>query len=215
MTSSTEPRILMYTPKSMKKDTCRLIMHKFKQKEKTEVEYLEEQAVQVVNDDEKDSFKYIDKLGRLCWNITPTSEDDYMYFADKIMPTIPEHPDFEFISYLQVMEYPTGSSMPFHNDNADTFDTATAVIFLDDDYTGGNLIVDDITFNANQGDAVLFNHSTSVWHGVSTVKTGIRTVLAVWFQNELSHDPLPGEVIQAANDDMLEETESLTYNALL
>ena len=116
---------------------------------------------------------------------------------------------------MQVMEYPTGSSMPFHNDHADTFDTATAVIFLDDDYTGGNLIVDDITFNANQGDAVLFNHSTSVWHGVSTVKTGIRTVLAVWFQNELSHDPLPDEVIQAANDDMLEETESLTYNALL
>jgi len=212
MTSSTEPRIVMYTPKALKKDTCKLILHKFRTKEMNEVKFIDVNTVECVNEDEQDSFKYRDNHGKLCWNITPAAEKEYMYFADKIMDKIPEHNDFEFISYMQVMEYPSGTSMPMHLDNADTFDTATCIIFLDEDYTGGKLIVDDIVFDGKEGDIVSFNHSKEVFHGVTAVKTGIRTVIGVWFQNHLSHDPLPDELLE---DSEVVETEEKVYNALL
>ena len=73
------------------------------------------------------------------------------------------------------------------------------------------MIVDDVTFKTKTGDMVCFNHSNAIYHGTTPVKSGIRTILAVWFQTEFSHKPLENEIKEPVID--MESTE--TYNALL
>ena len=200
--------MIQYCKSVMKKDTCKLILHKFRSKETDDVEFVDNVAQP--DDSIRDDFKYRDSRGRLCWSVTPMSKN-FEYFYEKVMPAIPEHVDFEFISYVSVIEYPTDTYINMHKDSADEFDTATAIITLDEDYTGGSLIVDDVTFKTKTGDMICFNHSNAIYHGTTPVKSGIRTILAVWFQTEFSHKPLENEIQEPVID--MNSTE--TYNALL
>ena len=69
---------------------------------------------------------------------------NFEYFYEKVMPAIPEHVDFEFISYVSVIEYPTDTYINMHKDSADEYDTATAIITLDEDYTGGSFSISNL-----------------------------------------------------------------------
>jgi|TARA_B100001094_G_scaffold333203_1_gene409453 hypothetical protein len=209
MSNSKGKHMIQYCRGLMKKDTCKLILHKFRQKETSEIE--QDGDIALPNEELRDDFKYRDKSGRLVWSITPNSPN-FDYFCEKIMPLRPEHVDFEFVSYVSVMEYPTGTFIPMHTDSADEYDTATAIITLDEDFTGGTLVVDDTVFKTKTGDMIMFNHSNNVYHGTTPVKSGIRTVIGVWFQTEFSHKPFEEELEEIQPTEMKSEK---TFNALL
>lgn len=189
MSNAQGTRMVNISRNAMKKDTCKLILHKFRQKEETaDIQY--EGQVAMPDESIENNYKCRDNHGRLVWTITPADNTDFLYLCDKALPLSPENPDFEFVSFFQVIEYPIGCFVPMHKDSADEYDTATSLIALDEDYTGGQLIVDDIPFSTKTGDMVSFNYSTETFHGTTPVKTGIRTVLAIWYQTSYSNNPV-------------------------
>ena len=64
--------MIQYCRGLMKKDTCKLILHKFRQKETSEIE--QDGDIALPNEELRDDFKYRDKSGRLVWSITPNSQ---------------------------------------------------------------------------------------------------------------------------------------------
>ena len=63
----------------------------------------------------------------------------------------------------------------------------------------------------------MFNHSQDTWHGVSPIKSGVRTVLALWFQAEHSKKELTEDQIidDSSSSKFDENSETNSYNALL
>lgn len=215
---SIEKPIIMIAKKAVKKDTCKLILHKFRTKELDDTVVTDDNNLvfEPVDETKINNFKYMSE-GKKYWSITPGDVKDYNYMVDKVYDKIPEHRDFEFISYIQVIEYPTDTMLNPHKDGADPYDTATAILVLDDDFQGGKLTVDDIVIDAKQGDLIMFNHSQDTWHGVSPIKSGVRTVLALWFQAEHSKKELTEDQIidDSSSSKFDENSETNSYNALL
>jgi len=216
MPGSTEKPIIVVAKKAIRPDVCKLILHRFRKKDLDVSVPVDDSGLVFEPEDtsKQNNFKFKNpNTGTTNWIITPMENDLYMWFMDKIMPVVPNHDDFGFISYISVMEYPVGTLLDWHKDSADPYDTATAILVLDNEFTGGKLTVDDIVIDAKQGDMVMFNHSQNTWHSVSPVNSGFRTVVAVWFQSELSHTPLNEE--DKILEKELDESEMNTYNALL
>ena len=95
---------------------------------------------------------------------------------------LPQGSDFEQISYMQIIQYPENSLFEWHMDTADSDDTGTTILFLNDNFLGGELTVNGTTICTKQGTIVGFNRSTETWHSVAPVLRGERYCLAIWFR---------------------------------
>ena len=100
---------------------------------------------------------------------------------------IPDHPDFDQIHFMQIAHYKQDSFFAPHKDIADSNDTATMMILLNDNYRGGTINVNGTQVVKSRGTMVCFNNSTEVWHSVEPIYEGERFALLVWFgrDNEL------------------------------
>ena len=133
-----------------------------------------------LNDYEEDRIKYTDIQGVIHYTVGGTNPD-FGKIVEFIEDIVPWGEDFQTISYMQVMKYPTEGFMGFHKDEASSNDTGTAIFNLNDDFTGGNLTVDGHILRPFEGTMIAFNNSTHRWHGVEPILTGERYVLSVWF----------------------------------
>lgn len=120
---------------------------------------------------------------------------------------LPKAPEYGKVNYAQIIRYPEGTLFPFHKDNADSEDTATAIFFLNEEYEGGRLNVEGHTIQPRRGTMVTFNHSTKRWHGVEPIYRGERWVFAIWFgfQDEQLEEGTDDESIsevQSVSDDV-------------
>lgn len=84
------------------------------------------------------------------------------------------------VRHVQIIRYGVDGMFEWYKDIADPADRATSLIALNDGYTGGDLVVEDLTIRGKQGRMVSFNNSTKRWHNVTPVLKGERFVLAVW-----------------------------------
>jgi len=171
--------------KGLDRDTCHLIMRKFFHAKMTEVT-LSNYVATPVNVEEEDRLKYFDVYGRLCYSIGPSNKD-FTSIIDFIDYLLPKSDDFARISYMQIIQYPVDTFIGFHKDIAEE-DSGTAIFFLNDDFEGGKLIVDNIIVTPSQGTMVAFNNSTQRWHGTEPVYKGDRFVLALWFDRGSPED---------------------------
>ena len=92
---------------------------------------------------------------------------------------LPHH--FAELSYMQIIRYPENSFMEWHLDTGDSEDEGTAMVFLNDNYLGGNLNVSGHRLITKQGTVVAFEDSTENFHGVEPIYKGERYCLAMWF----------------------------------
>ncbi len=136
--------------------------------------------VQPVNDEDNDRLKYEDHLGRSIYVIGGTNPD-YEIIEKYCTHAVPEHEDFKQISYVSIIQYPEGTHMPFHRDNADDGDTGTVVFNLNDEFKGGKFHVDGHTFIPFLGNMIAFNDSNNRWHGVDPVFGDERFSLCIWY----------------------------------
>lgn len=84
-----------------------------------------------------------------------------------------------FTAYSQLVEWPAGSFQDYHIDiPKDLF--FTSVLYLNDDFEGGELSVDGIMINPKKGRFVAFNGST-MYHSVNAVTQGTRYTVASWY----------------------------------
>ena len=119
--------------------------------------------------------------------------------SDLVQP-IPEHEDFKEISYVSIIQYPEGTHMPFHRDNADDLDTGTVIFNLNDEFKGGNFHVDGHTFIPFLGNMIAFNDSVNRWHGVDPVFGEERFSLCIWYTD-------PDRVPEEDGDDNQDEPQ--------
>ena len=120
---------------------------------------------------------------------TPAHDEIYAVVADYM----PEGTDYERVNFMQVIHYSQDNLFPWHRDEADKNDRATAIFMLDEEFTGGRLIVDGHIIMTRRGTMVAFNNSTLRWHSVEPLYNGERHVLALWTGKEQGskQDPLP------------------------
>ena len=97
---------------------------------------------------------------------------------------IPEHPDFDVINFIQIAHYHQDSFFAPHKDIADSNDTATMMLLLNDEYRGGTINIRGNQIESSTGTVVMFNNSTETWHSVEPIYEGERYVLLVWFGRE-------------------------------
>lgn len=85
-----------------------------------------------------------------------------------------------FINYLEIVEWPTGSSQSTHLDY--DYHSWTTVVYLNHTFTGGATLIDNSLVEPQQGQCVTFQGSKQQ-HSVLPVVTGTRYTLAVWYKS--------------------------------
>jgi hypothetical protein len=136
------------------------------------------------------SYKYIADMNKTHLTCSPGTRE-FDACLEVFEHLIPDHPDFDTITYMQIVHYAQDAMFPFHKDVAEDTDFGTMILQLNDGYKGGRLIVDGNYIAKNEGTATFFNNSTQMWHGVEPIYEGDRYVLLVWFGRD--EDSMRGE----------------------
>jgi hypothetical protein len=90
-----------------------------------------------------------------------------------------------YIAEYMLSRYEKGFSMSVHIDTEDgrEYYTISAVIYLNNDFTGGDVVFPNINFrhSPKKGDAALFlSDLQETMHGVEVVDSGVRYVMPIW-----------------------------------
>jgi|694.fasta_scaffold92474_6 prolyl 4-hydroxylase len=87
--------------------------------------------------------------------------------------------------FPKLLKYYPGSFMPAHSDHGITSRTISCILYLNDDYVGGELYFPyfDITFKPSAGSVVFFPSNFMYVHEVKEIKDGVRYSFPNWFHN--------------------------------
>ena len=137
----------------------------------------ENQFLPKMEDWENKSYKFWHPYGKRVHGVLQKDKISYCYAMVK--QHLPKN--FGDLNYAELIYYPEGGFMEWHKDTTDSNDKGTAMVFLNDNYLGGNLNVSGHRLITKQGTTVAFENSTEVFHGVEPVYKGERFVFALWF----------------------------------
>lgn len=107
--------------------------------------------------------------------------------AELVRSAVSHDSNYQYIHYIDITEYPTGVSKPFHYDVARVTTTASSITYLNDDFIGGQTVIDGITVQPLTGRTVYFNGKTQN-HCVMDVIKGSRYTLSMWYGNKPSEE---------------------------
>ena len=85
---------------------------------------------------------------------------------------------FKNIDNMEIVKWPTGSKMTLHRDEGDTF---SWIIYLNDDFEGGETVIDGIKIQPKIGRLVLFSNGFYE-HEVKEITKGTRYTLIAWYK---------------------------------
>ncbi len=171
---------IMILPSNITEEGCDLIIEQHMNLPFSEVEETDFQQFQPIDVQDGISYKYEHHNG-IDYSVILDGTKEFANIIQVFEHIIPEHPDCDRINFMQVAHYHQDSFFPPHKDIADSNDTATMMIMLNDNYRGGNLHVNGNILANARGTVVSFNNSTQVWHSVDPILEGERFALLVWF----------------------------------
>jgi hypothetical protein len=85
-----------------------------------------------------------------------------------------------YVNYLEIVRWKQGLDMETHYDF--DYHTYTSVIYLNDDYEGGETFVDGMKITPATGKIVTFEGNTLL-HGVNKITKGNRYTVPVWYKS--------------------------------
>ena len=89
------------------------------------------------------------------------------------------------IDWFQIVKWPIDSKQDLHFDSASEKTTLTSIVYLNDNYTGGQTYYEDGTiFKPKKGRGLFFNGQYHK-HGVKPVDKNIRYVVASWYKSNM------------------------------
>ena len=174
---------IMILPSNINERGCDLIIQQHMNLPFSEVEETDFMQYRPVDVREGMSYKYEHESG-IDYSVIFDGTKEFKNIIKVIEDIVPSHPDFDKINFMQVAHYHEGSYFPSHKDIADSDDTATMMLLLNDDYRGGRITVNGNIIDNARGTMVCFNNSTLIWHGVDPILEGDRYVLLIWFGRE-------------------------------
>ena len=83
-----------------------------------------------------------------------------------------------FVNYFQIVEWPQNSFQGKHKDFYEH--PYTSIIYLNDDYEGGNTFIENEVVKPKTGKIITFNGSI-LEHGVLPVTQGVRYTIPIWY----------------------------------
>ena len=83
-----------------------------------------------------------------------------------------------FVNYFQIVKWSTDTFQPIHKDF--THHCYTSIIYLNDDFKGGETVVEKKKIKPKQGLMVLFA-GDKMTHGVNKIKKGTRYTIPCWY----------------------------------
>lgn len=141
--------------------------------------------------------KYYPKIGRnidrnhregldlydCCHFLTTDSKSNDADIVKKILAKITNHSTAIlsdcFIHYAQIVKWNIGSYQPTHLDF--DYHDLTSIIYLNDDYQGGETVVDGNTLVRETGKIITFTGNI-IEHSVNPVSEKERYTLAIWYK---------------------------------
>ena len=93
------------------------------------------------------------------------------------------HPLFNEVDWSQIVVYDTGCSKNFHLDHASDKTTGTSVTFLNEDFVGGEAIVEGVQIVPIKG-RTYYMDGKMYKHAVLNVIKGARFTLTCWYKKK-------------------------------
>ena len=87
--------------------------------------------------------------------------------------------DFKKIDNMEIVLWPTGSEMKPHYDEGDYL---SFIVYLNDDYEGGETVINGITIKPKKGLIVIFSNGFYL-HQVNKITNNSRYTLIAWYKN--------------------------------
>ena len=84
------------------------------------------------------------------------------------------------INYFQIVKWPTGESQPEHKDF--DYHPYTSILYLNDNYTGGETIVDGTTIIPEKNKLIGFE-GDKMTHSVNEITEGTRYTIPCWYKH--------------------------------
>jgi len=100
---------------------------------------------------------------------------------DSILQECKEYDENIILDTCQIVKWPVGSSMDPHTD--DDGDVFAAIVYLNDNYVGGETCFRHTHVVPETGKLVFFS-SSKITHAVSVVEDSARYTLALWFKEK-------------------------------
>ena len=97
---------------------------------------------------------------------------------------------------ISLLKYGSGGYLPPHSDQGISSRVISVLIYLNDDYEGGNINFPNskISMKPKAGSIIFFPSNYIYVHSIDEVKSGYRYVLPNWFHNRLDLIDSTGEV---------------------
>jgi len=134
-----------------------------------------------------DLFKKNEKKHESHGRTTLIVLDEYFYLdpVKKLFAIISNHgidnlDQSCFINYMQIVEWKSESYQPKHLDLYDH--PYTSIIYLNDDFEGGETVVGDDKIIPETGKILSFN-GNKIIHEVLKIKSGTRYTVPVWYKS--------------------------------
>jgi len=84
--------------------------------------------------------------------------------------------------WYQIVEWPKGSSQLLHVDDASMKTTLASILYLNDNYEGGNTFFEDGTVVSHKKGRILMFDGLNNYHGVTKVTKGTRYTTPCWYK---------------------------------
>jgi hypothetical protein len=129
---------------------------------------------------ESDKNKNSNKI-RNIFPIAPSLKDKNINFLINKLQTTASNFNSK-IDWFQIVKWPEGSSQDLHIDDASNETTLSSIIYLNDEFKGGQTYYEDGTiFKPIRGRGLFFD-GMYYTHGVKIVEKGTRFVVATWYK---------------------------------
>jgi len=122
----------------------------------------------------------IQKVAESTFVDEPQTSADYLRFImSKHTSAVKEHDKLAFINYSHLVEWEAPIHQPHHQDFY--YHTWTSILYLNDEFEGGQTYVDGELIQPKKGDMILFQ-GRYIIHGVEPVTSGKRYTIATWYK---------------------------------
>ena len=108
-------------------------------------------------------------------------EDKDIYFIIKKLNKFVEKLNHT-IDWIQIVKWPVKSIQNLHFDNTSSFTTFSSILYLNDDFEGGQTFFEDGTIVKPVVGRALFFDGNFYKHGVKKVDKNTRYVIATWYK---------------------------------
>ena len=88
------------------------------------------------------------------------------------------------LDWVHIVKWPKNSEHNLHIDDAKLETALACIIYLNEDYLGGQTYFEDGTIIAPKTGRALFFDGRYYKHGVKCIKEGTRYTIAAWFKNK-------------------------------